>query len=789
MVIGIYEKSQQLMSNLGVSEQNIIYYANLAEFYTIQKLKQFRNKNQARLFLLCYAYRRLLKINDHLVVSLGQKITKYTHEANEYQRSKVDIMEAVDKQLRNQASKVLAVNINEAIPDREVRDNVFEIIPKENYKQFLSDFKKPNMNRDYYRWESYGKQSQTIKRNLRPIFSVLNFSCAEEGMAAAVDFLKRHLEHNRSFKAYSYQEVPLGFFPKTMRKLLTYKMRNSDNHIIKKVDGNRYEFMVYLQLSKGISDGTVFVKDSNCYRALEDELIDIEYWAKHKKEILSQLNMPLLSMDVTELLKLLQSNLEEKYIQVNQRIRNGENASLKTKYNKKGELTKWTLPYTRVDDGINNPFYEQLPVSSIGDIIRFAADHTGFLESFSHLQPRYSKTTPDPEVINACVIANATGIETKTMKQISDINEQDLDNVNKNFMRYQTLWSASDVIMNHTEKLPIFDEYNLSDYGVHASVDGQKFVTKYNTIKSRFSKKYFGMMKGVVLYSLNANHLPLCLKVIGANEHESHFLLDIVESNSSDIEIVSVSGDMHSINRVNFALMHMFGYQFMPRFTQLGDKSDNNLVCFGKISDYEQHIIKPSKQAEKLLIIKEWDNVLRILASLALKKTTQSQIVRKLSSYKKNPTLKALIALDEIIMSDYILNYIDSKEVRTIVQSSLCRGESYHQLSGTIAKVSGGRMLSGKNEIELDVNAESIRLIANAVIFYNATLLSKLYAHYKLIDPKKAKEITRLSPVAWQHISFIGKYEFYNRGNPINIQEIIKLLLGSSEEDISPENQ
>ncbi len=32
-------------------------------------------------------------------------------------------------------------------------------------------------------------------------------------------------------------------------------------------------------------------------------------------------------------------------------------------------------------------------------------------------------------------------------------------------------------------------------------------------------------------------------------------------------------------------------------------------------------------------------------------------------------------------MSDYILDYIDSQEIREIVQSSLCRGESYHQLN------------------------------------------------------------------------------------------------------------
>jgi TnpA family transposase len=407
-------------------------------------------------------------------------------------------------------------------------------------------------------------------------------------------------------------------------------------------------------------------------------LIDIEDWTQHKDEILKQLNMPLLSMDIEDLLNKLDASLKEKYAMVNQHINNGENTSFKIHRNKKGELVKWTLPYTRLDDGINNPFYEKLRVSSIGDILKFSAEATGFIKSFSHFQPKYAKSHPDPEVIYACVISNATGVEAKKMKAISDVKEQDLERVNKSYIRYQTLSAANDVIMNHTAKLPIFGEYNLADYGVHASVDGQKLATKYHTIKSRHAKKYFGLLKGVVLLTLNANHLPLCLKVIGANQHESHFLLDLVESNTSDIEITAVSGDMHSINRVNFALMYLFGYRFMPRFTQLLDKSDHNLVCFDEIADHAKQIIKPSNKVNKALIIKEWDNVLRILASLAIKKTTQSQIVSKLSSYKKtNPTLKALIAFDEIIMTDYLLDYIDSKEVREVVQGSLNRGESY----------------------------------------------------------------------------------------------------------------
>jgi len=48
-----------------------------------------------------------------------------------------------------------------------------------------------------------------------------------------------------------------------------------------------------------------------------------------------------------------------------------------------------------------------------------------------------------------------------------------------------------------------------------------------------------------------------------------------------------------------------------------------------------------------------------------------------------------------------------------------------------------------------------------------------------------AKEILRFSPVAWQHINFLGKYEFYNRGDTLNIQEVIKNFTDVFKIDIS----
>ena len=56
--------------------------------------------------------------------------------------------------------------------------------------------------------------------------------------------------------------------------------------------------------------------------------------------------------------------------------------------------------------------------------------------------------------------------------------------------------------------LPLFRQYDLGDM-LHSSSDGQKFETRLPTINARYSPKYFGLHKGVVSYSLVANHVPV----------------------------------------------------------------------------------------------------------------------------------------------------------------------------------------------------------------------------------------------------------------------------------------
>ena len=126
-----------------------------------------------------------------------------------------------------------------------------------------------------------------------------------------------------------------------------------------------------------------------------------------------------------------------------------------------------------------------------------------------------------------------------------------------------------------------------------------------------------------------------------------------------------------------------------------------------------------------------------------------------------------------------MLEYIDDVEIRRNVHRSLNRGEAVHQLISAIRKVSDGK-LPGKNDTELYVYNECNRLLANCIIYYNAKLLSDLYTAYEAQGDKKSCElIKRLSPVAWQYINLVGKYEFCHNQNIVDLQMVIKELLAN----------
>jgi TnpA family transposase len=305
----------------------------------------------------------------------------------------------------------------------------------------------------------------------------------------------------------------------------------------------------------------------------------------------------------------------------------------------------------------------------------------------------------------------------------------------------------------------VFHLYDIQDT-LHSSSDGQRIETQIDTINARHSPKYFGLHQGVSAYTLVANHVPINAKIIGTHEHESHYVFDVLYNNTSDIKPERHSTDTHGTNQVNFWILHVFGYQFAPRYRDLHKKMDG-LVGPKHPHHYRECLIKPARKAYDALIVKEWPNIQRIMASLAQKDVTQATIVRKLASYvRQNQTKKALWELENICRTLYILDFMDDVHLRQSVQKALNRGEAYHRFRRAVAFVNGGKFRV-KTEAEQQIWNECARLITNAIIYYNMALLSKVYAQKAAANDQQAMTIIRgISPVAWQHVNLFGTFEF-----------------------------
>ena len=785
----IYLGGKIVVEQLDISRSNIEYYASLAEYYSIFSLKRM-NIEKARLYLLCYVLQKHWKINDHLIAYFIYKARHYLDEAKQHAIVSVYKAKIACSKDTEKAAEILKIIGDDKIADQMIRTSAFKIVPKEEFNQFTDSIAAPKFEDTPYLVEYYRINYHSIKLNLRSIFTKLNFSYEQDTpLKTAIIYFKNLLLTGKKIEDQSIAEVPIKFIPKRLRKYL-FKTKDikennetQDGEVTKTeyICGRLYETILYLRLQKNIGS-ELFITDSKVYRSLEDELIPLDVWNRDQNTIIANLPNCLASSSIEEMLQSLEIELEGLYVTVNKRIEQGENKHIKVN----AKESNWKLPYQKQDIDINNPFFEQIPTIDLSNVILFVAEQTNFMDNFSHVLSKNTKTSAKLEHIIAYAIAAGTGLGKGKIAESSDVTKAELDMTEHNFIRLETIHNANDTIINKIADLPIFKHFNLAEYGIHGSVDGKKIEVKYQTAKARRSSKYFGgSSMGVVDYGLIANHVPINSIIIGANDHESQYVLDIYLNNTSDIKPTAISSDMHGVNRFNGGLLYLFRCRFMPRFTRLYKTVTDSLIGFKDKTAHEKMLIKPAKTVNKPSIIKQWSYIRRIIASLATKQLSQNLIVKKLSQSKNNSIMNALAEFDNIIMSIYMLKYIDDVNVRKVVQRALNRGEAFNQLISAIMKISGKQIL-GRTELELSISNECNRFLAICIIYYNCALLSSLLTS---LDPKRNKAlyelITCLSPVAWDHINMIGKFQFLNNQKTIDINTMIKDLIANLKKKVT----
>ena len=772
----LYHLADKLLPDLDISNESIKYYASLVNYYSVYKLKRF-SESTAYVYLLCFVYHRYQGLHDNLIHCFIHHVRQFREAAKEESKEQVYQQRREGNEKLDKAAQLLRLYTDQRIagqtPFHQVRAKAFAILDGPQI-DFVADHITTDVKFDEtaFQWAYIDELASQFKRHLRPINASVAWaaSAGHSAVIEASDFLKNAFSRGRSLGQYAPRSLPQRFIPDTAKRYL-YEL---DVGGPRRLRPDRYEFLVYRLLRNGVEAGDIFCRDSVHFRSFEDDLIDNDKW-QDKDQLIEQTGLKSLKQPIREHLAELEDCLEKRLIEVNAHIASGENEHFEIK--RRGSQNRWTLKYPRNTEPVNAPFFDALKQVDISSVLHFVQQHCPFMDAFDHVLGRYTRQEIDPHILTACLLAWGTNMGLGRMADVCDIDYQALVSAADNFIRLETLKEANDRISNAIAALPIFAYYDIGE-AVHSSSDGQKFETRINTINARYSPKYFGLKKGVVSYSLVANHVPVNAKIIGANDHESHYVFDILFNNTSDIQPEVHSTDTHGTNAVNFAILHLFGYQFAPRYRDFYDTVRTSLYGFQHPSQYdEEMVLKPVRKLNSELIVEEWDNIQRIMVSLARKTTTQNIIVRKLSAFAlKNKTRRALWEYDHILRSLYLLDYLDSPALRRNVQRALNRGENYHQLRRAVSYANFGK-LRFKTEHEQQIWGECARLITNCIIYYNTMLLSNVLECKEAAgDVQGAERLKQVSPVAWQHINFFGRYEFRKGPEAINMHQIVREL-------------
>ncbi len=88
------------------------------------------------------------------------------------------------------------------------------------------------------------------------------------------------------------------------------------------------------------------------------------------------------------------------------------------------------------------------------------------------------------------------------------------------------------------------------------------------------------------------------------------------------------------------------------------------------------------------------------------------------------------------------------------------------------------QIFKGKKIVNNRISAHAARLIANCIIAYNSIVLNSIYE--KMLKDGVAQEIiekfARISPIAWTHMLFTGRYNFKKNSGDIDIAVMAEML-------------
>jgi len=753
-----------LTHNLKLTDQATEYFATWVQKAQTFQLASFANPHKAYLHMLAYLKHQFYLRHDTLIdIFLKSTLSAKSQLATQLQKLEKDeqsgrniaikVVTKSNKDLTQFRERVIDIVTQTPLTETEVVRQL-EVLIEESLKSYDEKVQDriremevllANVTGNGRYFDILESLSLRLQRRVSNIVKTLEFSDRSTNKELLIA-----IEHFKLMDGDVGHHPPLTFLQEDERDAVLHK----DEFRV-----SLYKILFFMHITEGIKSGQLIFDSTYKYKGIFDYLIDEETWLKDREKLLHAAGLGDFS-DASVVLEGLREKLSLKYQDVNARLAAGDNPYVQLDSDNKPKVKTPKIDnndFGFVGDTLMQNGY--VPIQKILADVNHVCD---FKSSFTHFSNKHNKIKLSLDVLLAGLIGKGCNLGLNRIANISvGISEDVLTNAVTWFFDLKNIQAASDNIISYIDKLSLANAYRHDTNQLHTSSDGQKYYVAVDSLNSAYSFKYFGSDKGSTVYTFIDERQALFYStVISASEREAAYVIDGITHNDvvkSDIH----STDTHGYTESIFGAAHFMGTSFAPRIKGLGSQS---IYDFDDKKKHTQkgHSIKPSRAIKQKLIKDNWEDILRFMVTIKLKKASASQLFSRLNSYTKQiPLYNALKEFGRIMKSHFLLTYYDDVGFRQRIEKQLNRVELSNKLAKAIFFANNQEIQEGE-KYEQDLTAACKMLIQNAIVLWNYLYLSEYLVNLTDTEERAnaAQSILNGSVLTWRHINLHGEYDF-----------------------------
>ncbi len=584
-----------------------------------------------------------------------------------------------------------------------------------------------------------GEGYATLRRYAPEFLNVLKLRAAPaaKGVLDAIDVLRSmNTDHVRKMPA----DAPTEFVKPRWAKLVM-----TDGGI----DRRYYELCALSELKNALRSGDVWVQGSRQFKDFDEYLVPVEKFARLKLN--SELPLAI-ATDCDQYLEGRLALLEQQLVTVN-RIAAADNLP-DAIINASGlKITPLDTAVPDAAQALINQSAMLLPHVKITELLMEVDEWTGFTRHFTHLKT--GDAAKDKTLLLTTILADAINLGlTKMTESCPGTTYAKLSWLQAWHIRDETYSTALTELINAQFRQPFAE--NWGD-GTSSSSDGQRFKSGGKAESTGHINPKYGGDPGRMFYThISDQYAPFSTKVVNVGVRDSTYVLDGLLYHESDIRIEEHYTDTAGFTDHVFALMHLLGFRFAPRIRDLGDTK-----LYIPKGDFMYDTLKP--MIGSTLNIKHvrahWDEILRLATSIKQGTVTASLMLRKLGSYPRQNSLAiALRELGRIERTLFILDWLQSVELRRRVHAGLNKGESRNALARAVFFYRLGEIRDRSFE-QQRYRASGLNLVTAAIVLWNTVYLERaINVLRSQVEPWDDALLQYLSPLGWEHINLTGDY-------------------------------